>query len=89
MADLPPGVLALGVHGASLWAGVDPVEGYGDYMALAVTVFVYAIGYTGLRRQALFAATPPERDEEDEENAAAPRYAKSGMDPEEARRAAA
>jgi hypothetical protein len=34
---------------------MDPIEGYDDYTALGIAVYVYAIGYLGLRQPEIFA----------------------------------
>ncbi len=69
---------ALGGRNAVL--GMDPVRLYDDLTLLAVTIFVYAIGYFGLRQPAITAPT-----EEAIPSDRVP-YARSGMDGEEAER---
>ncbi|ARA93905.1 hypothetical protein AWN76_012545 [Rhodothermaceae bacterium RA] len=88
-------LIALGLHLWTLVAPVpperlNPIEGYGDYVALGVTVFFYAIGYLGLRQESIGPAAPSTSDEastgdDTADDTARPRYAKSGMDPETAR----
>jgi AraC-like DNA-binding protein len=75
---------------------MDPIEGYGRYVSLAVAVFVYAIGYLGLRQPEIFSPTAqvaPAYAQGDglahagrvvEAPGGRPRYAKSGMDPDTA-----
>ena len=61
--------------------GMNPSSSYDEYMLLAVTVFVYSIGYLGLRRSEALALplTEPAGSAAASER---PRYAKSGMDDE-------
>lgn len=63
--------------------GLDPETTYDDYMLLALAVFVYAIGYFGLRQPEVFDARAHESEELEVpaiDPEAAPRYARSGMD---------
>ncbi len=72
-------------------ATTDPVQGYVDYVALALVVFVYAIGYLGLRQPEVFTArthalalikngAAPSKATDPTPPEATRRYAKSGMD---------
>ena len=73
---------ALGGRNAIL--GMDPLGTYDDLTLLALTVFVYAIGYLGLRQPAIMAPhveVEPEASFSDRVH-----YARSGMDSEEAAR---
>jgi AraC-like DNA-binding protein len=80
---------ALGAREAAPILGLAPASVFDDLTLLSVTVFVYAIGYLGLRQPAIFAprtvpaeAAPapvlPASEPEPEE--VRPRYARSGMD---------
>lgn len=83
-------VLSLGRDAQVL--GADPATLYDDYMLLATALFVYAIGLMGLRQPELWQATTVDDPGEAAPRvlaapeAPAPQYAKSGMDPAEARR---
>ncbi len=69
--------------------GLDPETSYDDYMLLSLAVFVYAIGYFGLRQPEVFDARVHEPAEEPAAAAdpdTPPRYARSGMDPATAER---
>jgi len=80
--------------------GLDPSSVYDDYTLLGLSLFVYAIGFMGLRQPEVFdarrsAARLPEApvaalaekpDEPAAATAAGPRYAKSGIDLETAKR---
>ena len=86
-------IYLFGFFGSAPDAAPDPIEGYDDYVALAMAVFVYAIGYLGLRQPEIFAPPLPRaavsQDEERAADGAEPakaQYAKSGMDPNRARR---
>lgn len=79
--------------------GMDPNSTYDDYTLLCTALYVYAIGYLGLRQPEVFEERPGEpalepapapaetsddtRQETPDPNK--PRYAKSGMDPVAAR----
>jgi AraC-like DNA-binding protein len=86
---------ALGVREAAPVFGLAPASVFDDLTLLSVTVFVYALGYLGLRQPAIFAprAVPVEPapgaevpvpiappPEPEPEEEERPRYAKSGMD---------
>lgn len=88
-----------GLFGSASDAEPDPIEGYDDYVALAMAVFVYAIGYLGLRQPEIFGPRMRESEgsslasivQHGEEGGgpaepAKPQYAKSGMDPNSALR---
>ena len=89
-------IYLFGFFGSASDAAPDPIEGYDDYVALAMAVFVYAIGYLGLRQPEIFGpqqrepltASVPQKEEEGVDLAELPKpqYAKSGMDPDRARR---
>lgn len=73
----------LAARGAVPLVGLDPTQGYDDYTLLAVAVFVYAVGYMGMRQPEVLVSGPPEAEGRPAEQ---PRYAKSGMDAETAER---
>jgi AraC-like DNA-binding protein len=73
-------VVLYGLGGRGGGVGMDPDAPFDDFTLLAVTVFVYAIGYFGLRQPEITTA-PPEA-----EPPATEPYARSGMTPEEAER---
>lgn len=93
-----------GLFESASGAGPDPIEGYDDYVALAIAVFVYAIGYLGLRQPEIFGprmsdsvAAPASvlpvatgsrngKGGNGQAEPARPQYARSGMDPNRARR---
>jgi AraC-like DNA-binding protein len=80
-------VLTLKEQGPAM--GLDPSSAYDDYTLLSLSVFVYAIGLMGLRQPEVFdahrfAARPPEAPLS--VAVERPRYAKSGIDPETAKR---
>ena len=80
-------VLSLG-DGSPL-IGLNPDTSYDDYMLLALALFVYAIGYFGLRQPEVFDARlhEPEAPSVAREAPTAPaRYARSGMDADTAAR---
>lgn len=85
----------LSLRGGSTVLGLDPDSTYDDYMLLGLAVFVYAIGYLGLRQPEIFDAqshgrrteatgpdTQPHAATEDMDvpTAPKPQYARSGMD---------
>jgi AraC-like DNA-binding protein len=68
-------------------SGAGPMEGFDDVVLLAVAVFVYAIGYLGLRQPEIF--WPDARREDstvERPDGLRPRYARSGLDSETAQR---
>jgi AraC-like DNA-binding protein len=79
-------------------ATLDPIEGYDDYVAVGMAMFVYAMGYLGLRQPEIFTPRMPEHRPARADAAAPqaepgsppsvekPRYARSGMDPKDAER---
>lgn len=71
----------LGARGLPV-VGLDPDGIYDDLTLLGVTVFVYALGYFGLRQPEITA--PPEPELEDRKEEARVPYARSGMRPDEA-----
>lgn len=73
----------LGTRGLAPVVGMDPSGLYDDLTLLAVTVFVYALGYFGLRQPEI---TAPEAVEPEEPRPDRAAYARSGMGPEEAAR---
>jgi AraC-like DNA-binding protein len=75
----------LGARGLPV-VGLDPSGIYDDLTLLCVTVFVYVLGYFGLRQPEITAPheTPVEEPGEPEEERTP--YARSGMRPEEAAR---
>lgn len=75
---------ALGARGLPI-VGMDPSGIYDDLTLLGVTVFIYALGYFGLRQPEITAPPEPETEGR-EEKASAVSYARSGMRPEEAAR---
>ncbi|OZC02080.1 helix-turn-helix domain-containing protein [Rubricoccus marinus] len=84
---------AAGVRDHVPTLGMDPSAIYDDLTLLSVTVFVYALGYFGLRHPSLFAPDPASgATVQDHEASPAPEapsepaYARSGMRPEEAAR---
>ncbi|MEM8601298.1 MAG: helix-turn-helix transcriptional regulator [Bacteroidota bacterium] len=85
VAMLVVSALLFALGGRDTVLGMDPSGVYDDLTLLAVTVFVYAIGYFGLRQPAI---TAPPTDDEVEPPASLPRvsYARSGMDAAEAAR---
>ena len=46
------------------WAGTgrDPMEGFGGYVSVASAIFVYSIGYLGLRQPAIFMGAAEDSD---------------------------
>ncbi len=52
----------IGHAGNGTGAAMDPIEGYDDYVALGMAIFVYAIGYLGLRQPEIFTPHPPDRE---------------------------
>lgn len=93
LMTLTVGLYAAGVHEAAgvTVMGLDPSQLYDDFTLLALTVFIYAIGYLGLRQPEIFSSRPgvgrpPEPVMLEPVVTAAdaleerPRYAKSGMD---------
>ncbi len=87
MLAVSGGLYVLGARGNAV--GMDPSGIYDDLTLLCVTVFVYALGYFGLRQPEITAPLAPEAAEaakpvEARSDGAA--YARSGMRPEEAAR---
>lgn len=78
--------------------GLNPATVYDDYTLLSLALFVYAIGFMGLRQPEVFDRRWHERpepedppamqaeDPDDQAESSKPQYAKSGMDPETADR---
>lgn len=75
----------LGTRGLVPVVGMDPSGLYDDLTLLAVTVFVYALGYFGLRQPEITAPAAAEDEPAEPRLGRAP-YARSGMSPEEAAR---
>lgn len=86
-------ILALGLYVGGIKVGAapqSPIEDPGDYVVVAVAVFVYLVGYLGLRQREIFDPTPVVR--EPVATAPAPAgatppsaYARSGLDEQSAR----
>lgn len=62
-------------------ARFDPIAGYSDYVSLAVAIYVYTIGYMGLRQPEIFRPDLAEDDAVETHGT----YAKSGVDADQAR----
>jgi len=92
LMTLTVGLYAAGVHEAAgvTVMGLDPSQLYDDFTLLALTVFIYAIGYLGLRQPEIFSSRSgqeqvaliagPEAVSAEGPAEERPRYAKSGMD---------
>jgi AraC-like DNA-binding protein len=68
-------------------AGLNPIEGYGNYVALGMAAYVYTLGYLGLRQQEIFAPPPPRHPDPAAPKPATPESEEA--DPAEAERAEA
>ncbi|MEM9663967.1 MAG: helix-turn-helix transcriptional regulator [Bacteroidota bacterium] len=84
VAMLVVSVLFFVLGGRHTVLGMNPSGFYDDLSLLSVTIFVYAIGYFGLRQPAMTTAAVQEKP--DRPAASPAPYARSGMDAEEARR---
>jgi AraC-like DNA-binding protein len=69
---------ALDAPGSPPTIGMDPTAATDDLTLLAVTLFVYSIGYIGLRQPEIFAPVPSTMPAAPDVRPA--RYARSGMD---------
>ena len=93
LRTLTIGVVAMLVSATLIYAfsafgvaslGMDPDAWYDDLTLLCVTVFVYALGYFGLRQPEITAHEEPAPEQIAETRRVA--YARSGMSPDEAER---
>ncbi len=82
VAMLGVSVVLYALGGRAAGVGMDPDAPFDDLTLLAVTVFVYAIGYFALRQPEITTAAPEPAPDEP----AAEPYARSGMTAEEAGR---
>ena len=78
--------LLYALSGRGFAVGMDPSGIYDDLTLLCVTVFVYAVGYFGLRQPEIFALPSPSDAPTAAELTEVTPYARSGMRPEVAER---
>ena len=80
-AFLALAIVSVVIHFLSSLAGSQ--DKYSDFMLLAVTLFVYSIGYMGLRQAEFFAHHQPHNSPHKMESTPSPdRYSKSGLSEE-------